>query len=308
MDYKNKYLKYKSKYLALKIQVGSGKYDWQMNSLKSSGSKPFMVVNFMKVSDFNIDDYKSILDGHKEQIKTKNVSLRNYTEINFINYLKQNFDPNIPNQLKVLQYFDVPIVKKCSIEELMTLNESHEVCTNFTLVKGSCGEPAFKDTNVDISDYQKTEWLELLNLIKSKMDSSTSPKYLDLVIGATSTLYSDFTDLSNAFRLAITPLPTFNDFEIVKSLISSKADLKNTITTFCMDFPLSHNFPKSKEVLDKILEIHQSGIKVRITNRMCGSCFRSMYYLVQNDVEYKVDPEQGLDAIMDTDEIRKCFK
>ena len=37
---------------------------------------------------------------------------------------------------------------------------------------------------------------------------------------------------------------------------------------------------------------------------MCGSCHRPLYYLVDNGVEYIVEPEQGL-SHADTEEIKK---
>jgi hypothetical protein len=303
--FKTKYLKYKSKYLALKNQVGNGKYTGQINAIIN---RPVASVIFsiMMNDDFNIDEYKSLLDPVKEKVKDKSLYDKSGTTV--FEYLKRNLDSKNPNQLKILQYFDIPIVKECSIDELMTLDNSHEVCTNFTRVKGSCSHPAFKDENNDISDDQKTKWLELLSLIKSKMDLSKSPKYLDLVIGASTLLDTDFSDKTNAYILIINPFSVFNEYDTVKSTIEGLSDLKNKKHTIKLYFPLSHNFAKSIEVLDKILQINTSDIKVRITNRMCGTCFRSMYYLVKNGVEYKVYPEQGLSDTLDTDEIKKCFK
>lgn len=45
-------------------------------------------------------------------------------------------------------------------------------------------------------------------------------------------------------------------------------------------------------------------------NKMCGTCHRSLYYLVKNaskNFTYEVSPEQTTNT-SDTDDIKKCFK
>lgn len=90
-----------------------------------------------------------------------------------------------------------------------------------------------------------------------------------------------------------------------------KAKILNNIVgkkyTFNLFFPLNCT-GNSKKILDSLAYMNNNNnIKPRITNRMCGTCHRSLYYLVQCGIEYFVNPEQGL-GNQDNFAIKKCFK
>jgi hypothetical protein len=87
-----------------------------------------------------------------------------------------------------------------------------------------------------------------------------------------------------------------------------KEDIVSDIYHVKVGFPLNTD-GTNKLVLDKILEITKVS-KIHLYNQMCGTCHRSLYYLVQNATEnftYTVNPEQGLGP-QDTEDIKRCFK
>ena len=240
--YKNKYLKYKNKYLALQQQFRGGS--------AAAGSAG---------------------EGGGGGAK---VSIR-----------------------KLREYGSEPKPHICTINELMSQPDYETNCTNITMVTGSCAYPSFRYGVGDITVVQKDQYVNIFTLIRQK-----DIEYLDIIIGATNNLSSDFKDLDKSLQLLIDPSATnYNDYDkIIEDITDNKRKL-----FFKSDFPLNYTL-NSKIVLDLLIDINKT-IKVRITNRMCGTCHRSLYYLVNNDIEYIVNPEQGL-AKEDTPEIRTCFK
>lgn len=309
MDYNNKYLKYKSKYLNLKnLLRGGGKYTQIIKMVcqeltKKNKISDLILNNFLVKQDFKIEDYEEDLTKLKTVLKKETIisNSRTKKDITFEDYLRLQ-NENISED--ILNFFEIKQVKRCTIEELMTLTNFKEECSLLTDVTGSCGDPTFIGTNSDITEVYKNQWIDLLNLIDLKLDGL---KYIDFVIGATEKNYSAFTDKEKILTLCICPIASYEKFDVVITDIKSKDSLLDKIYKIEFEFPLSHNFPNSKIVLKKIIDLHKK-VPVRITNRMCGTCFRSMYYLVQNGISYIVDPEQGLDKNLDTTEIRKCFK
>jgi hypothetical protein len=75
-------------------------------------------------------------------------------------------------------------------------------------------------------------------------------------------------------------------------------------------FPLNIE-SSNKYVLDKIFQMTNK-FKFIIINKICGSCFRSLYYLVQNSTKdrltYQVNPGQGLSTVDDTYDIKSCWE
>jgi hypothetical protein len=220
---------------------------------------------------------------------------------------------------------------KCSIPEMMTMSKDDlEKCRQIDLnhVIGSCKEPGFIDNNIDIDVDTKNKWLEMLSIINRNIGTLNPSKKITIIIGA----YFDksyFTNLpepstyidSESFTLFVNPKSlrdpgasaeqrgtarelSYNDFLTCKLELERSASLVNKQIYWKTYFPLSHNFENSLLVLNKLLEIKD---RLRIVNRMCGSCHRSLYYLVNNGVEYIVEPEQGL-SHADTEEITRCFR
>jgi hypothetical protein len=315
MDYNSKYLKYKLKYLNLKKLLGGGKLTNLIKGIvqmfKKPGSIPINILQqlFEKDSEelkTNFNDYQELLAEitSDNNFKRKKITLKTLgMETTFEKYLE---DINIEGKIsdEILDFFKIKKIRICSVEELMTLENVVEDCKNLTAVTGSCGDPSFLKTNTDISEEYKDKWIELLTSIESKLNEL---KYIDFVIGATERNYSDFKSEKNNLTLCISPIATNEKFDVVITEIKSTDSLLDKNYRIYFLFPLSHNFPNSKIVLDKILDLNKK-VRIRITNRMCGSCFRSLYYLVKNGIEYSVSPEQGLDDNTDTPAIRRCFK
>jgi len=294
MDYRDKYLKYKEKYLELKKLQGGGKFSKELNILMKMKNIPAgPLKKIFEKQDFEIDEHKEEMEKIKDyeiQVKLKTMP--------FINWVGENIDNE-----KIKNYFGAP--KNCSLEELMTIDIPQINCKNLTRVTGSCGSPSFLESNNDINESQKNEWINIINIITEKFKNEIEPKYLDLIIGATS-ISSDF-DTKNSFTLIISPIPRFDDYATFIPKLNELSIIKNQILTFNGYFPLSHNFPNGLNILNRLIQLNKSGINVRVINRMCGSCHRSLYYLVKNGIEYTVNPEQGV-GVQDTEEIKRCFK
>ena len=202
--------------------------------------------------------------------------------------------------------------KMCKIDELMSNPNYIDECKNNNVVTGSCGDPAFKSNALtSITDTQRDEYIHIFDGIIHKnsiSDELNNIQYLDIILGATTNKVSDFKKEDTTLKLFISPNDTFSDsFIICKNILDNP--LRNQTLYFNSFFPLNHISPNNLLVLNKILEINNKyNIKVRITNRMCGTCHRSLYYLVKNGIDYKVNPEQDLDKKDDTEPIRYCFK
>lgn len=204
--------------------------------------------------------------------------------------------------------------KDCTIEELMnSLDDKLKDCNNLTRVQGSCSEPHFFKSNEDISMEIKEKWIKLLNLLENKIKLDKDIKNLDFILGATTNFTSDFenniTNEKRDVQIYFDPINKnkYIEFGNIYKIIEEKDKIINEKFNILMEFPLSHNFPNSLEVLNKIISLKEI-VNIRITNRICGSCFRSLYYLKKNGINYIVNPEQKLSDILDSREIRECFE
>ncbi len=196
--------------------------------------------------------------------------------------------------------------KICQIDQLMSDPNYKTNCDNTKVVTGSCGDPSFdKEGIVDITNKEMNEYLEIFSLIRNNRENI---EYFDIILGSSVYDRSDFTrgtDISKTFQLLIDPNRNgYDSFDILKSNIIRNG-ISGKIYTFSSSFPLTHIPPNSRRVLDALIDLNKS-VKVRITNRMCGTCHRSLYYLVQNGIEYVVNPEQGLGSL-DSYAVQKCF-
>jgi len=233
----------------------------------------------------------------------------------FLNLRKQIEEFNIINEEAPINKNKYIALQKqlggatvCTIEELMT--KDLKDCKNQTMVIGSCGDPGFNtiEGTSDVSSEIKDQLITIFNLIASK---EPSVKYLDIILGSSTKNNSAFKDLSDSIQLCITPAE-FDSYDTILKKIKDEKNINGKTYYMNTYFPLNYKDSNSKEILDLLIKINTS-IKVRITNRMCGTCHRSLYYLVKNNIEYLVEPEQGFELdptkpTFDTPEIKKCFK
>jgi len=301
-NYKDKYLKYKNKYLKLKM-LGGGKFSNALNSFIKDKKTECGVLNYMfnkPSNNFKIEDHKNEMETILSMIDELYVRMPLGVEIPFLKWIGKYLE-----NPEIIDYLKAP--KFCSLEELMTFKNPERECSNVEGVYGGCGSPHFNAGNNDIDESQKDKWITIIDIITEKFKNESSPKYLDLVLGATRR-YEPAFDNKDSFTLNINPTNIeFDEYDSFIAKLKELPKMKNEILKFKGSFPLTHNYPKSLEILNKLIKIHHNGIIVRITNRMCGTCHRSLYYLVKNYIFYEVAPEQGL-GVQDTPEIRKCFK
>lgn len=328
MDYYQKYLKYKAKYVNLKNQHGSGteleklktdmsvKYiikrgnssldNYRPEDPRSSIGTIMSVFQLLKdlYSDKKLQEEISLLsDGEKTALfENKNLKridsyVKKLLKLNILNKdnININLNPGLQNLLNILS--DKVVKKICSHEEYMTVENPSQLCSNPELVIGSCINPSFFGNIHTINDNNEkiVEFFDLL--IKANVEK----KLVNIILG--SRVPAGISNINVTFD----PIQIHGntlDYHI-KSLkegsISNIYHVQNS-------FPLNTD-GTNKNVLDKILEM-TTKFKVWIFNKMCGTCHRSLYYLVQNatrNFEYTVNPEQGLGS-QDTEKIIECFK
>lgn len=308
VDIKNKLLEKVDKLLEPKIKKNK-KYTQTLNDFNGRCNIYIDLLRPMfNDKDFTIEDYQEELQEIKDKMELYNYTVTINVKGDTIRFGQFLATGGIRNK-QILDFFAEKILKRCTIEELMTKSIDGKGCYN--TIKGSCDYPAFAESNHEYVDDVR-EWILVLDKIKEKFDElSDTPKYLDLILGATGAHLSNFKDIENSFQLCINKINNagYDKFDDFYKKLSELKIIKNRKLRWDIFFPLSHNFPKSLEILNKIIKIHQSGITVRITNRMCSDCHRSLYYLVKHGIEYIVEPEQNAGQLHLIDpEMRKCYK
>jgi hypothetical protein len=336
MNYQQKYLKYKEKYLQLKNQIGG---DSELEKFKSSvvfrgllsktvPSFPDMTFlnplssQFSRVNDSLYAEITQKIKDNDPSI-SKEELLKNDNIKLFYNFMKKvtgygySENPSFEHYigkgfLLLFNQLESGIVmkKSCSVHEFMTL-EDISICNNPMLVHGSCSWPEFNKTISDINS-NNDKIIELFDLIIAKISPDTD---INIIIG------SIIDEGSEQINILFLPKGGYmsmhypdhspkNYHSIDYHLTDIKTNpILSEVYTIDNTFPLNTN-GTNKDVLDKILEITKSR-KVNFYNKMCGTCFRSMYYLVHNatsNFTYTVNPEQKLSDVNDTADIRKCFK
>ena len=188
-------------------------------------------------------------------------------------------------------------------------------CNNPTLVQGSCGDPSFF-SNLNTLNGSNNSIISLLEKIKAKLERGKS---IGIILGATKRFDSSC-DINLYFNICeamngVDPTPLCLEYENFPKILHDidTEPLKDCykIRSF---FPLNTELDNCR-VLDLILEL-TNDYKIFLINQMCGSCFRSLYYLKQNATKnytYILQPEQGLSkpgglVVPDSVEIRNCFK
>jgi len=322
---KNKFLNLRKQIEAIKdsgnpinLQKGGNKYDMLLDTLIKN-KKAVIIIGALR-PDFNPDDYKDklIIIGEliKEGMIKNDETVRGRRDdfgdfassynVNLARYIEKNIQ-DVNNKNKLLEYLGIIESKNCTIDEIMSYRGSDLAhCMNFVKdVKGSCGDPAFasSDTNSDISENTKNNYLKLFDIVETFIKNPENN-----IIGINIYMGSECgtTLTENYINIFIEPrcssFPTFEDAisQIETAKIIEIIKIKNY-------FPLAYNFPNSKLVLDKILELNK--IKpVNIFNAMCGTCHRSLYYLVKKGINsYKMNAGQGTNKD-DTYDILTCFK
>jgi hypothetical protein len=319
MDYKLKYLKYKNKYLHLKNQIGQGR---QIDNIKTNSMIKTLLTNLLRVSTdkYSVRAVPGITVNIKKlynddllldeinKLETKDVINRN--EDNFkiltqifdnlfsLNYNVDSLDLG-PGMKLLLEELGVYIKKSCTVREFMTRDEPNLTCNNPTLVQGSCSEPPFFSELNNISP-DNDKIIELLELVETKLEVGKS---LGIVVGADKS--GEFTGEGD-LTLFFSPIATSESIDsIIEQMRSSPFKSKYQIHAY---FP-TNQMDDNKRVLDLILRLTDK-FNIKFLNKMCGSCFRSMWYLVNNSTRnftYEVNPKQGL-GNADSADIRRCFK
>lgn len=279
--------------LIAQIKRGSIKFE-EIRSFEASLTQFYRQFNESELSkEIDEIDFPSLplSDGLQLYVNLFNID-RHGIDLSFLRIPKVH--------QKLISKLSIRVKRSCTVEEFMTQSREFidDTCNNFDLVKGSCAEPHFLasiGTQINNADIIIT----FLTLMESIYNSKT---HLNIILGSHDAPYNGS---SSSICLY------FNNIEgytpINKYIDEMRAGItRNTymIKTF---FPLEA-IGEDKRVLDKVLELNSHYI-ITIYNRMCGSCFRSLHYLINNprgSMMYIVNPEQGLNT-NDTPEIIKCF-
>ena len=145
-----------------------------------------------------------------------------------------------------------------------------------------------------------------MDLLINKMKSIIiKPQYIDFIIGFTTDLKPGFENTKDTLIILINNIMPTGSSNTKLNKIEKMTNFNNKKIFFYIDFPLSHNFPNSLEVINKLFELNDI-VKIRITNKICGTCFRSFYYMVrEKNIKYSIKPEQGSNVDSDT---KSCFE
>jgi hypothetical protein len=202
---------------------------------------------------------------------------------------------------KLIEKLNITSKRSCSVEEFMEQPKDFidVTCNNRELVKGSCGDPNFF-LSIGSQINNADEIITFLELLQKLYPLKTK---LIIVLGS-----HNFPYVGNDSSICL----YFNNIEGYIPINKYIDEMREGITdhTYLIKsfFPLE-TFGEDKKVLDKISELNEH-YAITIYNRICGSCFRSLYYLVNNprgSMMYIVNPEQTL-GVHDTPEIINCFK
>ena len=327
MNYYEKYLKYKNKYLILKNQIGGNQELDKVNRFLKSFMLPLNRKNIInslvsilrRVNQEQLHEELTSIDAIEKKRDSGFLHLFNNLSPNE-DILKESIDLYTPTPETALIFENAKLLieklgifletstkRLCSTEEFMNTVTDRTQCKNNNLVKGSCGDPSFFNelTNAN-SDNDKL--LQIFNIIQQKLEPG---KTIVIVVGESlsSTLGGDVTIYieKSGYSHYDGKVPTHEIDSIISRM--SQRTVINGVYNIRGSFPTNHIGGNNKEVLDKIIELTQN-YKVEFINKMCGTCFRSMYYLVHNTTQnftYEVSPAQTLNSD-DTPDIRRCFK
>ena len=325
MDYQKKYLKYKNKYLELKKQLGSGPQLDKISSDKNIGMLLNVIVFqitqsqrnvknnietlFQKINSFYLDNILNQELDELVEIKFERITTpynSNWDNLNKLYYIFNKINEKKmelvilqPGLIKLVNKIGINYVpfRECTVHEFMTLDGVENFCSNRELVRGSCAEPSFLDELYGVYSLYNGDIIELLNLIQNRLPQGQT---ITIVVGAREN--SEFEYVSGDIQLFFGDRGQKFD-EIIEEIRNKPLRTQYKINAY---FPT--NIKGSNiDVLNRILELTQN-YRINFINKMCGSCFRSMYYLVQNarqNFTYQVEPVQRLN---DSTEILKCFK
>jgi hypothetical protein len=296
--------KYQQKFMMLKIK------------LQKEGFTSAMDMQFLLDPELDLEmcSAKYFPDLKKILLSQPAINVGRYS----IHFSKENLSTIFPNKTippSFLRFLEFTHIKDCSVRELMESTNPYEECSSKSLkqVEGSCAVPSFIN-NYALKDYDEemvSELLQLFSAIESKLSTEAAPRYFDIVVGAEKgeEFSSAFPDNKNAYCLFLNDLERFeSSLENLLNKIREEDSLKGKEHNFKRFFPLSYaRGPNNKLVLDKLVEMNRNGIQVRFTNRMCGTCFPSFYYLAARGIEYKMVLSGTFLGSQNTPAIRSCF-
>ncbi|AYV82718.1 MAG: hypothetical protein Hyperionvirus2_86 [Hyperionvirus sp.] len=326
MSFYGKYQKYKQKYLKAKSnQIGGNNFSILVRYIDAyygSNRTPLpsniemlarILGDINKRGELDLDNPEqvNVLKGLGERLTDGPVGLSNHFKSKVLEGNKDQNQKYDGGKILAAMFPEgeaKPIfTKRCSVEELMNLThtELEKICVNHTDVFGSCGWPSYMESikEGDISEGTKNSLIGLFTAVKNKLAAvKIKPEKMILDIGAWHESAFGGDNLNLRF------MPDMAGSKPIEAVIEeiNKADNLNQTYDIKIHFPLDNTKSREGEVINFIRDMMKE-IRVFIINRICGTCFRSFYYLVKHGAEYKMGAAQGRSPV-DTDEILSCFK
>lgn len=230
--------------------------------------------------------------------------------------------PQVPTQstpqTKLIKEVDIPKANTnsgpCSVGQWMNLTEEElKLCNNSTLVYGSCGDPSFMHT------IEGNGTPELGNLFQKLLDTTTDNQKLAIVVGAILPTEFNVNGYTTVVYIDPSYLPQDNsNFRIYDNNTNIKSSNSIELDNVTMGegkiyyigayFPLNIQGEININIINKIMEL-QNKIHIGFYNKMCGTCFRSFWYIINygKNITYYLSPAQGTD-VTDHGGIVDCFK
>ena len=331
MTYYDKYLKYRKKYLDAKnVQKGGDNFKLKIAEMSKSDFARITPTNINALAqnfkyvlndlnnrgeiDLNNPEHVKIMEDLGYKLANLKEDLKN-DFLRIISTIPMNPKTGIDGDalIRALEQYEPPSKPKraCTVDEFMGLShtEVEEKCENLTKVAGSCGFPSFMFSikEADIGPGERDLLLQLFRVISDKIKKSdVKPSKILIDVGVTSEPNPGIGNRYLVLRFSMQR--GYEDIEVVINKILKSSDLEGKTFLVKNFFPLDHTKLNKGIVIEYIKNMMKDvPIPIRIHNKLCGTCFRSFYYLVKHGAEYKMDAAQGRLLPMDREEILNCF-
>jgi hypothetical protein len=296
----NKFLKLSKRYQKKKINSKKKLYIRR----KQNGGGPEMENLISKMSTMRLEIYKkqldgtnnsgtivSILGGYFRLYFTKNLldelNSLDTTILEKYKFENQDFFSKIKSLLdkyfyayerhftevqaqiiKILFDIDIIIKRDCFEYEYMKHDFDHSVCKNKLSVMGNCSQPFFFDSLSGYSVELNNKFIELFNIIETKLKKGSS---IGIILGRTMELPTEY-DINLYFNANGSSFSS-----IIKEIENESLSKHYNIGAL---FPLNLE-PDNLRVLKKIIDL-TNDYNIYLVNMICYGCYRSFYYLKNN--------------------------
>jgi hypothetical protein len=287
MNYREKYIKYKTKYNSLKKQLGGNIFETLI----------MQIINFIRT--YNSQQYDRLITGLNQTIsnflKGKGKSIEDFQT--YINDSESNIKilsafaskPGIKYENLIIK---LDSKKNCNEEEFRLAPNPFELCNNYNEFKGQCSAPSIEDVHKDsqfLSQELSDKLIQFLHTIKTKFEGNYEKVTIGIHVGGNS--YCDLPQLTKSqynFNLKFEPSEqsyssdTVNEVDkLMTKIILLDLQSVEPVTyevKLKASFPLHTNNIYDLQFYNQLKEV-TNYVYVNFINAMCLSTFQTFYKL-----------------------------